>query len=347
MRRISASFFDGLFPFRGTWDFRWIVLRYFKNSFSAATPRKAANALLALAEMKTARPITRSRPAVLRLEPCNVCTLSCPGCACGTHADRREKGFLSLEDLDYVLEQIHESVFIVRLDGMGEPMMHPLIFEMIERIKSFGLSVSMSTNFQPARCGNPDDFIDSGLDRIVVCVDGSTQSTYEKYRPGGRLDIVENRVLDLVARKRSRRADKPFVEIQMLDLPHNHHQIDDVRRLARSWKVDRFTVTRADPTGKKARLPRNPKRCFWLWFVVTLGWNLEYRSCTNAWSLPWPDVNARDVPIEDYWNHLYLREARKYNRSRDPGLIANTPGCKCNRCFEMLVDPMNGDYFCE
>ena len=236
---------------------------------------------------------------VLRLEPCNVCTLGCPGCACGTHTDRREKGFLTLEDVDSILEQIHESAVLVRLDGMGEPMMHPQIFDIIARIKSFDLSVSMSTNFQPDRCGKPDEFINSGLDRLVVCVDGATQAVYEKYRIGGNLGVVEKRVLDLVARKRFRRVDKPVVEVQMLDLPHNHFQIEEVRRLALSWGVNKFTVTRADPTIKTARLPDNPKRCFWLWFVVTLGWNLEYRTCTNAWSLPWDWL--RSPAIRSAW----------------------------------------------
>ena len=347
MRYLSPSLFDRVFPFRGTWNFRWIAQRYMKSSLSALTPHKTRNALRALTEMKLAKSTVRSRPAVLRLEPCNVCTLRCPNCACGAGTDPREKGFLSLDDLNFVLAQVHESTIVVRMDGMGEPMMHPDIFTIIRQTKSFGLSISMSTNLQPPACDETDEFIDSGLDRLVVCVDGATQSVYEKYRIGGRLDIVEKRVLELVARKKFRRASKPIVEVQMLDLPHNHFQIADVRRMARTWGINKFTITGADPTTKNARLPKNPKRCFWLWFVVTLGWNLDYRSCTNAWSLPWPDLNMRNVSIDDYWNHLYLQEARKYNHNRGSELIANTPECKCNRCFEMLVCPMVGDYFCE
>jgi pyruvate-formate lyase-activating enzyme len=349
MALFDPTLFDRIFPFRGTWDFPWIVQRYLRSSISGFNTGKFRNAARAYLEMRSGRTQVNSKPAVLRIEPCNVCTLQCPNCACGAKVDRRQKGFLSIEDLKFVLEQTEDSVVVVRLDGMGEPTMHPHIFDMVRSIKSRKMSVTMSTNMQPPNCDKTEDFIRSGLDRLVVAVDGATQEIYGQYRIGGDLQTVAERVVELIKLKRSLKAKYPLVEIQFLDLEHNRFQLGEVRALARRWGVDKFTVTGADPTSKAARkaLPANPKRCFWLWFVVTVGWNLDYRSCTNAWSLAWPDMNMRDVIVREYWNHPQLREARKFNITRTSDFISGHSGCKCNRCFEMLVVPMEGDYFCE
>ena len=144
---LNPTLVDRFFPFRGTWSFPWIVQRYFRSSSSAFTPKKLANAALAFAEMQLARPVVRSRPAVLRLEPSNVCNLRCPNCACGTGRDARKKGLMEMADLECVLRQTSDSAIVARLDGMGEPTLHPEIFDMIRLIKSHNISVSMSTNF--------------------------------------------------------------------------------------------------------------------------------------------------------------------------------------------------------
>jgi len=349
MSVVGPTFVDRLFPYRGTWSFPWIVGRYLHGAIPGFNPRRLGNAALAFAEMRMARPRVRSRPSVLRIEPSNVCTLRCPNCACGVGSDPRRKGFMQLEHLRLLLEQAGRYAIVARLDGMGEPTMNPAICDMIDLIKSYGISVTMSSNFNMAICDRSDDFIDAGLDRLMVCVDGATQDVYERYRVRGDLGEVERRVRALVEAKRRRDARRPIVEMQFLDLDCNRHQLDEMKTLARDWGVDKLTVTRADPTSKvaRAKVPRNPKRCFWLWYVLTVGWDLGYRSCTNAWSLPWPDLNLRDLPVDAYWNHRYLQEARRFNKNRSSDLIANDQGCKCNRCFEMLVVPMEGDYFCE
>lgn len=335
--------------YRGTWSFPWIVQRYLRGAMPGFTPRRLANAGLAFAEMRMARANVRSKPSVLRIEPCNVCTLRCPSCACGVGSDKRPKGFMQFEDLRLILDQAGSHAIVARLDGMGEPTMNPAIFDMIELIKTYGISVTMSSNFNMEICDRSDDFIDSGLDRLMVCVDGATQDVYERYRVRGDLAQVEGRVRALVETKRRRGTSRPIVEMQFLDLDCNRHQLDDIRALADKWGVDKLTITGADPTSKvaRAKMPKNPKRCFWLWYVLTVGWDLGYRSCTNAWSLPWPDLNLKNVPVDAYWNHEYLREARRFNKNRSSQLIASNEDCKCNRCFEMLVVPMEGDYFCE
>jgi hypothetical protein len=323
----------------------WILERHFRAARNAFTIRKLANAFLALVEMRRGLAAVRSSPVVLRIEPCNVCNLKCPLCACGRGSDPRRKGFMTVEDFSWMLDQVNRSAVIARLDGLGEPTLHPGIFDMVRLAKSRNVSVVMHSNFNTPACENPAPFIESGLDRLVISIDGATQETHSRYRVGGSLEKVCRRVEQLVRTRRELRSTSPLIEIQTVDFPFNRGGQTAIRKLAISLGADRYQVTEADRTTKSARInPRRPRRCPWLWTVVTVGWDLDYRACTNAWSYPWPRFNAREIPVSEMWNSHVMQEARRFNVNKGSREIMDDVGCKCSRCYEMLVAPLQGDY---
>lgn len=343
----GTSLREVLFPFRGTWHMPWVIERYLRGAISGLNLSRFVNASLALGEMRLGVARVRSRPIVLRIEPCNVCNLRCPLCACGMGRDPRKKGFIALEDFARILEENPQAV-IVRLDGMGEPTLHPRIFDLVRAAKDAGMSTVLHSNFCTPACERSNEFLDCGLDRIVISVDGATQATYEQYRVGGDLELVTGRIRRLVEARRARSQGRPIIEIQMIDFPFNRHEQALVRMRTSEWGADRFQITKADSSTKSARFdPARPRRCPWLWTVLTVGWDLNYRSCTNAWSCNWPRLNMRDVPAKDYWNDPLLQEARRYNVDKSSTVIAQDRDCKCNRCYEMVVVPLEGSYFCE
>jgi len=249
---------------------------------------------------------------------------------------------MQLSDYRQVLEQNRQTAMVVRLDGMGEPTLHPDVFEMVRVAKSYGLSVSMHSNLNTRACARVSEFVDSGLDRLVVAVDGATQESYERYRVGGDLNLVLERVEQLVDYRKRRQQRRPIIEFQLIDFDHNRQERPAIRQLVRRLGVDRLEITEADRRTREAnQKSQQPKRCFWLWTVLTLGWDLEYRSCANAWSLPWPRLNLRSLPSRELWNHELIRQARQYNLDQESQVIADDEGCKCNRCYEMLVVPLD------
>ena len=246
-----------------------------------------------------------------------------------------------------ILEENPQAI-IVRLDGMGEPTLHPHIFDMVSAAKDAGMSTVFHTNFCTPACEHSVAFLECGLDRLVISVEGATQSTYEQYRVDGNLELVNGRIRRLVEARRAHSKDRPIIEIQMVDFPFNRHEQALVRELTRACGADRFQVTKAEHSIKSAQLdPKHPRRCAWLWTVLTVGWDLDYHSCTNAWSYNWPRLNMRDMPSMEYWNHPLLQEARRYNVDKFSNIIAQDCDCKCNRCYEMMVVPLKSRYFCE
>jgi hypothetical protein len=337
---------EALLPFRGNWNLPWVIQRYWRSSCSGLSIAKLRNSATALVEMACGRTCVTSRPAVLRVEPTNVCNLHCPRCSCGIGADRRPKGQIALPHFRRILEQNQEEGWLLRLDGNGEPTLHPQIFNMVAMAKSYGYSVSMSTNLCTERAGQVRAFVGSGLDRLVVAVDGSTQESYERYRVGGKLSLVTERLAALNVVKKTMRSRTPLVDVQFLDWGYNHEEIPQVRAMARSVGADKFEIIRPDWSVDHAQASTRPRRCFWLWFVLTVDWQLNYHSCTNAWTCPWPRLNLNDVPSHEYWNHAVMQEARRYNLNKSSAVGEDT-GCNCRECSDMLVVNRPPGYVCK
>jgi len=80
--------------------------------------------------------------------------------------------------------------------------------------------------------------VESGLDRLIISIDGSTQEVYEQYRVGGNLQKVFEGARNIVKWKRELKSKTPFVVFQFLVVKPNEHQIDEVIKLGKEIGVD-------------------------------------------------------------------------------------------------------------
>jgi radical SAM protein with 4Fe4S-binding SPASM domain len=87
--------------------------------------------------------------------------------------------------------------------------------------------------------------IESGLDRLIISIDGTTQDTYESYRIGGDLTKVLEGAKSIIAWKKRLRSKTPHVIFQFLVVRHNEHQIPEVYNLAKQIGVDEVKLKTA------------------------------------------------------------------------------------------------------
>jgi MoaA/NifB/PqqE/SkfB family radical SAM enzyme len=80
--------------------------------------------------------------------------------------------------------------------------------------------------------------VKSGLDAIILSIDGATQETYQTYRRGGDLALVLDNVRRLVEAKRRFDLHTPHLYWRYLAFPWNRHEIE----MAASLGVDEFGV---------------------------------------------------------------------------------------------------------
>lgn len=127
----------------------------------------------------------------------------------------------------------------------GEPLLSNNFLKMVKYAHSKNILTSTSTNAQLISDNMAKQLVQSGLARLIISIDGTTQETYESYRVGGKLDKALEAVKNLVKWKKALKSASPFLEIQFLVLKTNEHQMVAMQRLAKGLKADKLTFKTA------------------------------------------------------------------------------------------------------
>ncbi len=181
----------------------------------------------------------------LSIEPTNSCNLSCAECPTGTNGLTRAKGNFTLESFQELIKQKAKDLIYLNFYFQGEPFLNKNIIEMIKLASQQNIYTSTSTNAQLIDRKTAEDIVESGLNRIIISIDGTSQSVYEKYRIGGQLDkVVEASKFLIDAKKYSKKTNLKIV-FQFLVFKHNEHQIKDIKKLANDLGIDKVEIKSA------------------------------------------------------------------------------------------------------
>ena len=221
--------------------------------FASVPWRKLLNWLRVEASMHVRPETPWGLPTHVQLEPTNFCNLRCALCPVTTGMER-PSGFLHFDLFRKIIDEIGDTVFLLQLWDWGEPFLHPDIYEMIAYARQKDLRIVSSTNGHVfADQENAVKVVRSGLDTLIVAVDGVTQETYEQYRRGGNLEQVLQGVREVIAQKRLLGSATPLVNLRFMVMKQNEHEIPAFKRLAKSLGVDVLTFRTICPldAGKK------------------------------------------------------------------------------------------------
>jgi radical SAM protein with 4Fe4S-binding SPASM domain len=144
----------------------------------------------------------------------------------------------------------------------GEPLLNKDFTEIVRYIHDKKILTSTSTNAQLLSDETAKKIVLSGLDRIIISIDGTTQETYESYRVGAKLDKTIQGIQNLVKWKRELNSKSPFIELQFLVLSTNEHQMKAMKKMAKQWQADKLTFKTAqlyDFENGNPLLPKNKK----------------------------------------------------------------------------------------
>ncbi len=189
------------------------------------------------------RPISWGLPLVLTIEPTNRCNLACPQCSTGAGLLQRPRGDLSPALFRQILQQTQRSLLYLLLYDQGEPLLHPDYMEMIRLAKAAKVVVTCSSNGQLlADFAKASELASSGLDQIILSVDGLEESSYQIYRQGGRLERVVAAIANLRQAREQLRQKTPRICLQFLVMKHNEHEVARVRATARRWGADHVLI---------------------------------------------------------------------------------------------------------
>lgn len=300
------------------------------SSLDLFSYRKLKNILLVsfsyLISRVSRRPFLAGLPITLSIEPVNFCNLSCPECPVGKGSLTRKPGKMELRLFSDIIKKIASHTSYLTLYFQGEPLLHPDFIAFVKIAKLHKIYTASSTNGQILNDEMAKNIVESGLNKLIISVDGTTQEVYEKYRIGGSLTSTLEGVKSVVAWKKKLKFNTPYLELQFLVMKHNEHQISEIKKLAKKCGVNKLSLKTAQiidyekgsefiPSQKKyARYQQNRKGIFirkkkicnrcWRAFsgaVITI--NGDILPCSYDKNGEHIFGNIKEQSLEDIWHN--------------------------------------------
>ena len=299
------------------------------------TWKKLFNFLRIELQLRMGRTHVSGYPYEWEIDTTNICQLKCPLCHTGLGTVNRQKGVMHFDLFKKTIDEIKGYSIWLSLYSWGEPFLNKQIDKYVAYAHEANLATIISSNLdKPMTPDMAERLIRSGLDVLIVSLDGTTQEVYEVYRVGGHLDRVLSNI-NLLAQKKSELGYRtPYIEWQFIVMQQNEHQIPEARRMAKQMGVDGIVFKKVDfPHGKddpelaKQWLPvfadsirkdkpfakpyeENGLRCWRLWRSAVVNWDGGHAPCcylTDA-SDDFGDVNSNS--IKEIWNNDNYLTAR-------------------------------------
>ncbi|NQV18020.1 MAG: SPASM domain-containing protein [Armatimonadetes bacterium] len=289
-------------------------------------------------------------PPVVMIEPTNICNLKCPMCPSGNGTLKRAKGYMEFSTFKIIIDEIKNKSFMVVLWNQGEPFLNKDFLKMVKYASDKGLFTLVSTNANIDI--NVEETVKSGLDSIIVSLDGSTQATYNKYRVNGDFDKVLKNVRKLIKIKKKLNVKHPLIRWQFLVMKHNEHEIESIKKLANELGVESLefkTVQIYSKDDIHNFLPENPKyqrykikgddfelkfgvknRCRRIWTNAVVNWDGEVAICCFDKDVEYKIGNIKDKPLAEIWKKDSIQKIRNQILSNRKKILI------CRNCGESV-----------
>ncbi len=220
---------------------------------------KIANLLIAKYHFRYRHTSLISQPFGLLVDPCNSCPLQCPGCLHGSYLKTHKSinwpgGLLAPHTFENLINQFGPYALYIHFFNWGEPLLNRRTPDFIKQSKKYGIDTVISTNLNVNF--DAEKLVLSGLDFLIMSIDGATPKTYNKYRRGGDFDFVINNIKKLVAAKKRHNTTKPTLQWQFLTFEHNIHEINTASQMAQNLGINSirfakpYDVSWAEPSIK-------------------------------------------------------------------------------------------------
>jgi radical SAM protein with 4Fe4S-binding SPASM domain len=144
-----------------------------------------------------------------------------------------------------LIDEVKSHLLYLTFYFQGEPYLHPQFTDLVYYASKKGIYTSTSTNAHYLSEENARKTVLSGLDRLIISIDGSTQETYESYRVGGNLSKVIEGAKTIVRIKKELNSSKPLLVFQFLVVKPNEHQIKEIYRIANEIGIDQVKLKTA------------------------------------------------------------------------------------------------------
>ena len=271
----------------------------------------------------------KGMPVSISTELTNNCNLNCPHCSSGSGLMLRKRGFMDIDLFKKVMKELNPYLYNVSLYFQGEPMLHPLFFSFVANCLKTNAVVSTNGHYLSEE--NSEKIVRSGLNKLIISLDGIDQETYSAYRVNGSVKCVIDGLKN-VTHAKQRYNSSLKIEIQFLVNSFNEHQIPDIRRLAKSVhaslnlksmqltdKADIHSWLPSDRRFRRYKIKEGeyeiknslPDRCARLWFNPVITWDGKVVPCCFDKNAEYIMGDLNQESFREIWDGPKYRIFRK------------------------------------
>ena len=285
-------------------------------------------------------------PSYYIIEPTNHCNYSCSICPNRLYASD-EKGYMSYDMFENIVSQISCFADVIQLYWVGEPLLHPQIYDMIAHCKSHtNAKVMLSTNGSLLTYDTCKKLVDNGLDKLIVSMDAAdSNEVYNAIRTYGNLEQLNLNVIQLmefasqiditlqfiltnvneIERERFIEKWTPFgVKISVQCLYTWANQLPELNGLSSFMS----------PMIGQERIP-----CADLWYKIAIHWNGDVSRCCFDWSYKNVLGNVNYKTVREIWNESGIRCLRMCHHKLDfDGLCEGCDAWATEKEYEYLFE---------
>lgn len=194
------------------------------------------------------RQILLKYPRNVSIEPINSCNLDCEFCSSPPELIGRPLQAMKLDEFKKIIDNVKRYTHHIWLFLAGEPFLNPHFPEMIKYATKNNLHATTSSNGNVIDKTLAEKIVVSGLDKLILSLDGTDQETYQAMRKGGNFQKVISGIKYINAEKVKQRKLKPEIEVQFIFSKINQHQRQEFEKLARSLGVNYCIKSLGIPT---------------------------------------------------------------------------------------------------
>lgn len=299
----------------------------------------------------TKKPMLSGLPTSIALEPTTSCNLRCPECPSGLRSFSRPTGMLQQETFEKVINELAPRLSYLIFYFQGEPYLNPKFLEQVAFAHEKGIYTATSTNAHYLNDKVAETTVRSGLDRLIISIDGTTQETYEQYRKGGSLAKVISGTKNIVAWKKKLKSSTPHIIFQFLVVRPNEHQLEDVKALAKELEVnevafktaqiydyedgsdliptqEKYARYRQLPNGKWTIKNKLVNHCWKMWHSCVITWDGKVVPCCFDKDAHYQLGSLNELSFEQVWRSV------AYQKFRQQLIHARSEIEMCKNCSE-------------
>lgn len=298
-----------------------IVLGAFRTRLSDEWQRSKGLAFrLRIRYLSPERP--RRSPELIQIEATSRCNLRCPICSHKTEGDSGRH--LTVEEFQKILDHLPAHVARVRLSGIGEPLLNPHFFSLVDALAARGINCDFFTNGTLLTPLVRSEILSRrNIDQVIVSCDGAQKATFEACRLGADFDRWEQLVGDFLTEAKQQRGQTLSVIMSTVVSERNLNELEDIIRLAAELglhavhlrKLIAVDDTSAAMCPSQAELSAIRREAL-VGLGATLGigvncnflgsrWDLSATGiprCTSPWTFAFIRANGDVQPCSNLWD---------------------------------------------